>query len=58
MFQGEPSSAVTVFASHGFPCPPLTNPADHLMDVISCSPHVHATARAASFVLQEPPVIE
>lgn len=61
VFQGPPSSAVTFFAKAGFPCPPLTNPADHVMDVISPA-NVRADARDASFSLvlqlQEPPIIE
>lgn len=51
----------------GFPCPPLTNPADHVMDVIATPPpSARGGSLAAgvrcysteSFVLQEPPVIE
>jgi hypothetical protein len=61
VYQGDTSAAVAVFARHGYPCPPLTNPADHLMDVIT--PHVHADARGPPQApldckLQEPPVIE
>lgn len=53
--------------SAGFPCPPLTNPADHVMDVIATPPpsarggSLAAGARChstESFMLQEPPVIE
>lgn len=61
VYQGDTSAAVAVFARHGYPCPPLTNPADHLMDVIT--PHVHADARGPPQApldckLQEPPVIK
>ncbi|PSC67254.1 ABC transporter G family [Micractinium conductrix] len=59
VFQGPPSTAVTVFAKAGYPCPPLTNPADHVMDVIT--PRIVANSRAPSYSnlrLQEPPVIE
>lgn len=74
LFQGPPKAAVAYFARHGFPCPPLTNPADHVMEVISGgaggSPLDSArsgtegggmgprTCSAASLQLQEPPVIE
>lgn len=60
VFQGDPSTAVTVFAQHGFPCPPLTNPADHLMDVISPhTSHIHVDARASfsNWSLTEPPIV-
>ena len=58
VFQGNPAEAVKVFAKLGYPCPPLTNPADHVMDMIS--PQIHADGRvhSTSFRLQEPPVIE
>lgn len=35
VYQGPAGKAITFFAKAGFPCPPLTNPADHLMDVIT-----------------------
>jgi len=35
VYQGPTSKAITFFSKAGFPCPPLTNPADHLMDVIT-----------------------
>lgn len=46
MFQGPPTEAVGLFASHGFPCPPLTNPADHVMDIIT--PRIQADGRVSS----------
>lgn len=67
VYQGPPSAAIAFFARHGFPCPPLTNPADHVMDVIATPPpSARGGSLAAgvrcysteSFVLQEPPVIE
>ncbi|KAI7840440.1 hypothetical protein COHA_005866 [Chlorella ohadii] len=67
VYQGPPTAAIAFFARHGFPCPPLTNPADHVMDVIATPPtSARGGSMAAgvrcysteSFVLQEPPVIE
>ena len=64
MFQGSPAAAVSVFANAGFPCPPLTNPADHVMDIITprasgIDPaNEDASGRSLSLRLQEPPVIE
>jgi hypothetical protein len=35
LYQGSAPGAVHFFAHLGFPCPPYTNPADHLLDVIT-----------------------
>ena len=35
MYYGSSKGAVEFFAEAGFPCPPLTNPADHFLDVIT-----------------------
>lgn len=35
LYQGEVMKSIDFFAQRGFPCPPLTNPADHLLDVVS-----------------------
>ncbi|CAM9242317.1 unnamed protein product [Phaeothamnion confervicola] len=34
-YQGPASEAVAFFEESGFPCPPFTNPADHLLDSIT-----------------------
>ncbi len=34
IYQGSTSGALTFYEHAGYPCPPLTNPADHLLDVI------------------------
>ncbi|KAG5189322.1 P-loop containing nucleoside triphosphate hydrolase protein [Tribonema minus] len=34
-YQGPAKQALPFFESTGHPCPPLTNPADHLLDVVS-----------------------
>ncbi|GAB4814284.1 hypothetical protein N2152v2_001330 [Parachlorella kessleri] len=46
VYHGPPTDAVHYFASHGFPCPPLTNPADHVMDIIT--PQIMADGKVAS----------
>lgn len=35
VYLGPAGKAVSFFEKAGFPCPPMTNPADHLMDVIT-----------------------
>ena len=35
IYDGPPSKIISYFASLGFPVPPLTNPADHLMQIIN-----------------------
>jgi ATP-binding cassette subfamily G (WHITE) protein 2 len=35
LYQGSPSEVLRYYERAGFPLPPLTNPADHLLDVIS-----------------------
>lgn len=35
MYQGRRSAVMDTFANAGFPCPPYTNPADHILDVIT-----------------------
>ena len=34
LYQGSTTGALTFYECAGYPCPPLTNPADHLLDVI------------------------
>jgi len=34
MYQGSASASLSYFAKLGYPCPELTNPADHLIDVL------------------------
>jgi ATP-binding cassette subfamily G (WHITE) protein 2 len=34
VYNGRARDVVQFFASKGFPCPPLTNPADHLIDIL------------------------
>lgn len=34
IYQGSTAGALTFYERAGYPCPPLTNPADHLLDVI------------------------
>ena len=35
VYSGKAAEAITFFEKTGFPCPPRTNPADHLLDVIT-----------------------
>lgn len=35
VYQGKADRALEFFAKAGFPCPDQTNPADHLLDVIT-----------------------
>ncbi|KAL4427313.1 hypothetical protein ABPG77_003222 [Micractinium sp. CCAP 211/92] len=58
VYQGSPAQAVNVFAKAGFPCPPLTNPADHVMDVITPGLLPRQDSCSSILQLQEPPVIE
>ncbi|KAL4440224.1 hypothetical protein ABPG75_003225 [Micractinium tetrahymenae] len=59
VYQGSPAQAIHVFAQAGFPCPPLTNPADHVMDVITPGVLISRQDSCSSLLqLQEPPVIE
>jgi ATP-binding cassette subfamily G (WHITE) protein 2 len=36
-YQGAADKSIAFFETAGFPCPALTNPADHLLDVVSIS---------------------
>jgi len=38
VYQGAADKALLFFESCGFPCPPLTNPADHIISVLSQTP--------------------
>lgn len=46
VYYGPADKTVDFFAEAGFPCPPLTNPADHFLDVIT--PPSNASSHAVS----------
>eukprot|EP01038_Epipyxis_sp_PR26KG_P005768 gene5768-7964_t len=37
VYQGQAKASLVYFESFGYPCPPMTNPADHLIHVLSLS---------------------
>jgi ABC-2 type transporter len=64
VYQGEANKAIDFFDKAGFPCPPLTNPADHIIDVLadhhdtdSQSGHAHSIydAKGHKFVVPVDP---
>lgn len=54
VYYGPAEKAVDFFAEAGFPCPPMTNPADHFLDVITppANESSHAISRHHSEVDQ------
>ncbi|KAI8812615.1 P-loop containing nucleoside triphosphate hydrolase protein [Cladochytrium replicatum] len=54
IYNGDPNKVVDYFASVGHPCPPLYNPADHIMDLVQTDMDVR---KRLTEIYQHPPEV-
>ncbi|KAI8809222.1 P-loop containing nucleoside triphosphate hydrolase protein, partial [Cladochytrium replicatum] len=54
IYNGDPNKVVDYFASVGYPCPPLYNPADHIMDLVQTDMEVR---KRLTEIYQHPPEV-